>query len=45
MAEYEVLSPWAQIDEAPSVLRLQPRVDDLNSKTIGMYAHFKAQAP
>ena len=43
--KYKVLSPWAEVDKAPSVLKLQPRVDDLNGKTIGMYAHFKAQAP
>jgi hypothetical protein len=43
--KYQVLSPWAQVDKAPSVVRLQPRVDELNGKTIGMYAHFKAQAP
>ena len=37
---YEVLSPWAEVDTVkPRGLRL--RLDDLNGKTIGMYAHFK----
>lgn len=41
-AEYEVLSPWAEVD--PVIPEgLQPRLDDLNGKTIGMYYHFKNQ--
>ncbi|MBN1191699.1 MAG: hypothetical protein JXA46_18240 [Dehalococcoidales bacterium] len=43
--EYEVLSPWGQVDKKSSFEGLQPRVEDLNGKTIGLYAHFKAQAP
>ena len=38
--EYEVLSPWADVD--PVIPQgLQPRLDDLNGKTIGLYYHFK----
>jgi hypothetical protein len=38
--EYEVLSPWADSDRA-EVMRLKPRVSDLNRKTIGLFAGFK----
>jgi hypothetical protein len=42
--EYEVLSPLGQVS-ATSQMGLQPRVNNLKGKTIGMYAHFKEQAP
>ncbi len=39
--EYEVLNPWADAD--PVAPRgILPRVADLNSKTIGLFSHFKA---
>jgi hypothetical protein len=41
--DYEVLSPWAEVDPV-EVKPLQPRLKDLNGKTIGLYAHFKDQA-
>ena len=42
--EYEVLSPWAEIDpgELKSIL---PRVKDLEGKTIGLFAYFKPHGP
>ena len=41
--EYEVLSPWSEVDT--SVLTgLTPRLDTLEGKTIGMYGDFMALA-
>ena len=42
--DYEVLSPWAEVD--PVAPRgLSPRVTDLRGKTIGLYAFFKQWGP
>lgn len=38
--EYEVLSPWGEVNAVPP-MGLQPRVGDLRSKTIGLFAGFK----
>ena len=38
--EYEVLSPWGEVDAVPP-MGLQPRVGDLRSKTIGLFAGYK----
>jgi hypothetical protein len=38
--DYEVLSPWADSDRAEAK-GLQPRVSDLNGKTVGLFAGFK----
>lgn len=37
---YEVLSPWADSDRTEP-MALNPRVSDLNTKTIGLFAGFK----
>jgi len=42
--EYEVLSPWAQVDKLESGV-MQPRPSDLDGKTIGLWAHFKEHSP
>jgi hypothetical protein len=42
--DYEVLSPWADVD--PVTLRaISPRVTDLEGKTIGLFAYFKPHGP
>ncbi len=42
--DYEVLSPWAEVD--PVAPRgLEPRVSDLNGKTIGLFSFFKDSGP
>lgn len=41
--QYTVLSPWASSD-AQNPRGLSPRLDTLNGKTIGLYAHFKGHA-
>jgi hypothetical protein len=41
---YEVLSPWAQIDKTDSAV-MRPRMKDLNGKTIGLFSHFKEHSP
>lgn len=41
---YTVLSPWAHIDNTDGT-ELKPRIDDLNGKTIGLFAHFKQHSP
>jgi hypothetical protein len=38
--DYEVLSPWAHVDKADAAT-MQPRLKDLNGKTIGLFSHFK----
>jgi hypothetical protein len=42
--DYEVLSPWAQIDRTDSEA-MKPRMKDLNGKTIGLFSHFKEHSP
>lgn len=42
MEEYKVLSPWAETADT-SVCGLSERLDSLEGKTIGLYAHFKGQ--
>ena len=44
MDDYEVLSPWAEVDPVPP-RALQPRVTDLSGKTIGLFAFFKPTGP
>jgi hypothetical protein len=41
--EYEVLSPWAEVDPIP-VRGISPRVDTLAGKKIGLFANFKRAA-
>ncbi len=42
--DYEVLSPWAEVDRSGSAV-MQPRLNDLNGKTIGLFSHFKEHSP
>lgn len=42
--QYTVLSPWAEVDVS-SMVALQPRLDTLSGKTIGMFSHFKGHSP
>jgi len=42
--DYEVLSPWAHVDKADAAT-MQPRLKDLNGKTIGLFSHFKEHSP
>ena len=44
METLEVLSPWAEVDYA-GARGLNPRVDNLDGKRIGMFAHFKGHSP
>lgn len=37
---YTVLSPWAEVSST-QVCALNPRLDTLNGRTIGMFSHFK----
>ena len=41
--EYEVLSPWADVDPVP-VRGISPRIDSLEGKKIGLFANFKRAA-
>ena len=41
--QYEVLSPWAEVDPIP-VRGISPRVDTLAGKKIGLFANFKRAA-
>ena len=41
--EYEVLSPWAEVDPIP-MRGISPRVDTLEGKKIGLFANFKRAA-
>ena len=41
--QYEVLSPWAEVDPIP-VKTISPRLFDLTNKTIGLYANSKIVA-
>ncbi|MCF0230157.1 MAG: hypothetical protein HUJ76_10775 [Parasporobacterium sp.] len=40
----KIYSPWAQVDCSEPVV-LNPRLDTLSGKTIGLYAHFKGHSP
>jgi hypothetical protein len=40
---FEVLSPWAEVDPVP-VRVISPRLADLNGKKIGLYANSKIVA-
>jgi len=42
-AQYEVLSPWAEVDPMP-VRGISPRVDTLAGKKVGLFANFKRAA-
>ena len=41
---YTVLSPWAEVSST-QVCALNPRLDTLNGRTIGMFSHFKGHSP
>ncbi|MBI4321613.1 MAG: hypothetical protein HY675_24220 [Chloroflexi bacterium] len=41
--EYEVLSPWADVDPVP-LRGISPRPPDLTDKTIGLFVNFKRVA-
>ena len=41
--QYEVLSPWADVDPIP-VRGISPRLDSLAGKKIGLFANFKRAA-
>jgi len=41
--EYEVLSPWAEVDPIP-LRGISPRVDTLAGKKIGLFANFERAA-
>jgi hypothetical protein len=41
--QYEVLSPWAEVDPIP-LKGISPRLPDLNSKTIGLFINGKRAA-
>ncbi|NLM84629.1 MAG: hypothetical protein GX189_08010, partial [Clostridiales bacterium] len=40
----KVYSPWAEVDNSGAIA-LNPRLDTLEGKTIGLFAHFKAHSP
>ena len=42
-SQYEVLSPWAEVDPI-AVRGISPRVDTLEGKKIGLFANFKRAA-
>ena len=42
-SQYEVLSPWAEVDPIP-LKGILPRVTDLTGKTIGLFCHAYKQA-
>jgi hypothetical protein len=42
-AQYDVLSPWAEVDPMP-VRGISPRVDTLAGKKVGLFANFKRAA-
>ena len=41
--QYEVLSPWAEVDPIP-LRGISPRVDSLKGKKIGLFANYKPAA-
>ncbi len=40
----KIYSPWAELDNEGAIA-LNPRLDTLEGKTIGLYAHFKGHSP
>jgi hypothetical protein len=42
-AQYEVLSPWAEVDQVP-VRGISPRLKGLNGKTIGLFDNGKPKS-
>jgi hypothetical protein len=42
--DYEVLSPWGEVDPVPP-RGILPRVTDLSGKTIGLFSFFKPVGP
>jgi len=42
--EYEVLSPWAEVDRSDAAV-MQPRLNNLNGKMVGLFSHFKEHSP
>ena len=42
-SQYEVLSPWAEVDPIP-LRGISPRVDTLAGKKIGLFANYKRAA-
>lgn len=42
-SQYEVVSPWADVDPIP-LKGIVPRIKDLNGKKIGLYRNFKRAA-
>ncbi len=42
--DYEVLSPWAEVDTVEPK-GIAPRLSDLNGKTIGLMCYFKPAGP
>ncbi|HHT16362.1 MAG TPA: hypothetical protein GXZ77_01390 [Papillibacter sp.] len=40
----KVYSPWAEVDNSGAIA-LNPRLDTLEGKTIGLFAHFKGHSP
>ena len=43
-SEFEVLSPWAEVDPRP-LTGISPRVDNLAGKNIGLFTNYKRAAP
>ncbi|MBN2060122.1 MAG: hypothetical protein JW882_06860 [Deltaproteobacteria bacterium] len=41
--QYEVLSPWAEVDPIP-LRGISPRLDSLSGKKVGLFANFKRAA-
>ena len=41
--QYEVLSPWAEVDPIP-LKGISPRIDSLSGKKIGLFANYKRAA-
>jgi len=41
--QYEVLSPWAEVDPKP-LQGISPRLDNLSGKKIGLFANYKRAA-
>jgi hypothetical protein len=42
--QYQVLSPWAEVDPIPLKGLTAPRVDDLAGRKIGMFVNYKRAA-
>lgn len=42
--QYEVLSPWAEVDPVPLKGLSAPRLKDLKGKRVGLFRNFKAAA-